>query len=165
MTEYTITIISKGGHKFVYTVISRASEWFVSRSVLFHFNNIETFSIQGKLCQEKLFFLLQFPSYSVQFISVLKGVTTMNPKIIRGMEPHTRQRFHFATSSFSRIYGVNHVSSDMVDFCYEWALQDATAPLDCLNHVDRYFRQLWGTSHGGHQRHQLHQDFFATFQW
>jgi len=74
----------------------------------------------------------------------------MNPNTIREMEPHTRQRFHFAASSFSRIYGVNHVSSDMVDFCYEWALQDATAPLDCLNHVDRYFRQLWGTSHGGH---------------
>ena len=87
----------------------------------------------------------------------------MNPNTIRAMEPHTRQRFHFAASSFSRMYGVSHVSSDMIDFCYEWALQDSIAPLDCLNHVDRYFRQLWDTSHAGHQKHQLHQDFFVTF--
>jgi hypothetical protein len=67
----------------------------------------------------------------------------MNPNTIRAMEPHTRMRFHFAWSSFSRIYGVDHVSTDMVDFCYEWALQGEVAPLDCLNHVDRYFRELW----------------------
>ena len=70
----------------------------------------------------------------------------MNPNTIREMEPHIRQKFHFATSSFSRIYGVSHVTSDMIDFCYEWALQDSTAPLDCLNHVDRYFRALWTES-------------------
>ena len=67
----------------------------------------------------------------------------MNPNTIRAMAPHTKTRFHFATSSFSRIYGVNHVSSDMIDFCYEWALQEKVAPLDCLNQVDRYFRELW----------------------
>ena len=69
----------------------------------------------------------------------------MNPNTIREMEPHTRQRFHFANSAFSRIFGVSHVSSDMIDFCYDWALQDDTAPLDCLNHVDRYFRELWNS--------------------
>jgi hypothetical protein len=69
----------------------------------------------------------------------------MNPNTIREMEPHIRMRFHFAASSFSRIYGVSHVSSDMIDFCYEWARQDFTAPLDCLNHVDRYFRDLWNS--------------------
>ena len=67
----------------------------------------------------------------------------MNPNTIRAMEPHTRRRFHFASSAFSRIFGVNHVSSGMIDFCYEWALKDETAPLDCLNHTDRYFRELW----------------------
>ena len=67
----------------------------------------------------------------------------MNPNTIMAMEPHTRMRFHFAWSSFSRIYRVSHVSSDMIDFCYEWALQEEVAPLDCLNHVDRYFRELW----------------------
>ncbi len=72
----------------------------------------------------------------------------MNPTIIREMEPHTRQRFHFAASAFSRIFGVNHVTGSMIDFCYEWASQDEVAPLDCLNHVDRYFRQKWDTSHG-----------------
>ena len=74
----------------------------------------------------------------------------MNQNTIRGMAPHIRVRFHFATSSFSRMYGVNHVSSDMIDFCYEWAHTEEQAPLDCLNHVDRYFRQLWDTSHAGH---------------
>ena len=62
---------------------------------------------------------------------------------IQAMEPHTRQRFHFAASSFSRMFGVNNVNSDMIDFCYEWATTDSTYPLDCLNSVDRYFRNLW----------------------
>lgn len=73
----------------------------------------------------------------------------MNPTIIRAMEPHTRQRFHFAASSFSRIYGVDHVSSNMVDFCYNWAITEQIAPLDCLDKVDRYFKQLWDTSQHG----------------
>jgi hypothetical protein len=67
----------------------------------------------------------------------------MNPNTIREMAPPIRQRFHFAASSFSRIYGVNHVSSDMIDFCYNWAMGQDIAPLDCLYHVDRYFRDLW----------------------
>jgi len=74
----------------------------------------------------------------------------MNPNTIRVMEPHTRRRFHFASSSFSRLYGVNHVTSEMIDFCYDWALQKEVAPLDCLNQVDRYFRNLWDTSHVWH---------------
>ena len=70
----------------------------------------------------------------------------MNQNTIRGMEPRTKTRFHFATSAFSRIYGVSHVTCDMIDFCYDWAFTEEQAPLDCLNHVDRYFRQLWDTS-------------------
>ena len=46
-------------------------------------------------------------------------------------------------SSFSRMYGVPHVNQEMSDFCFEWALGTETTPLDCLNHVDRYFRELW----------------------
>ena len=70
----------------------------------------------------------------------------MNQNTIRGMEPRTKTRFHFATSAFSRIYGVGHVTFDMIDFCYDWAHTEETAPLDCLNHVDRYFREKWDTS-------------------
>ena len=73
----------------------------------------------------------------------------MNPTIIRVMEPHTKQRFHFAASSFSRIYGVNHVSTDMIDFCYNWAITEQIAPLDCLDNTDRYFKHLWDTSQHG----------------
>jgi len=71
----------------------------------------------------------------------------MSPNTIRGMEPHIRMRFHFAGSSFSRLYGVDHVTSEMIDFCYDWALTEETAPLDCLKNVDRYFKELWDTSH------------------
>jgi len=67
----------------------------------------------------------------------------MNPNTIRGMEPHIRVRFHFATSSFSRMYGVNRVTLDMIDFCYDWAHTAQQAPLDCLHNVDHYFRELW----------------------
>ena len=63
------------------------------------------------------------------------------------MEPHTRRRFHFASSAFSRIFGIDKVTAEMIDFCYNWALQDKVSPLDCLNHTDRYFRELWTESH------------------
>jgi hypothetical protein len=59
------------------------------------------------------------------------------------MEPPTKRRYNFALSSFSRMYGVPHVNQEMSDFCFEWALGTETTPLDCLNHVDRYFRELW----------------------
>lgn len=67
----------------------------------------------------------------------------MNPNTIREMEPHIRQRFHFAASSFSRLYGVSRVTSQMIDFCAEWAEGDGQAPLDDLTNVDVYFRRLW----------------------
>ena len=74
----------------------------------------------------------------------------MNPNTIMAMEPHTRMRFHFAWSSFSRMYGVNHVTLDMIDFCYDWAHTTEQAPLDFLKQVDRYFIQLWDTSQQQH---------------
>jgi len=67
----------------------------------------------------------------------------MNPNTIRAMAPHTRQRFHFASSSFSRMFGVNKVTSEMIDFCIGWAEQTMPAPLGGLNEVDIYFRKLW----------------------
>jgi hypothetical protein len=67
----------------------------------------------------------------------------MVPKTIRVMEPHTRQRFHFAASSFSRMYGVNKVTAEMIDFCVGWAEQTMPPPLEGLNEVDIYFRRLW----------------------
>jgi len=67
----------------------------------------------------------------------------MIPNTIREMAPHTRKRFHFATSSFSRIYGVDKVTTDMIDFCLGWAEQTMPPPLEGLNEVDNYFRRLW----------------------
>lgn len=67
----------------------------------------------------------------------------MNPNTIREMAPHTRQRFHFAASSFSRMFGVDKVTPQMIDFCVGWAEQTMLSPADDLNNVDRYFRRLW----------------------
>jgi len=67
----------------------------------------------------------------------------MNPTTIKVMEPHIRQRFHFAQSAFSRIYGVEKVTSSMIDFCLEWAETNSVAPLDSLYNVDTYFKNLW----------------------
>jgi hypothetical protein len=68
----------------------------------------------------------------------------MTPNTIREMEPHIRKRFHFAASSFSRMYGVDKVTSEMLDFCVGWAEQTMPAPLEGLNEVDVYFRRLYG---------------------
>lgn len=73
----------------------------------------------------------------------------MIPRNIREMGPRIRQRFHFAASSFSRLYGVEHVTAEMIDFSYRWAETDMPAPLDDLNNVDRYFRELWDTLRTG----------------
>jgi len=70
-------------------------------------------------------------------------VDITTPICTREMEPPTKRRYNFALSSFSRMYGVPHVNQEMSDFCFEWALGTETTPLDCLNHVDRYFRELW----------------------
>ena len=67
----------------------------------------------------------------------------MTPNSIREMAPHTRQRFHFAASSFSRMFGVDKVTPEMLDFCVGWAEQTMPAPLEGLNEVDIYFRRLW----------------------
>ena len=67
----------------------------------------------------------------------------MTPNTTREMEPPTKRRYDFALSSFSRMYGVPRVTQEMSDFCLGWALHEEIAPLDDLNHVDRYFRALW----------------------
>ena len=67
----------------------------------------------------------------------------MNPNTIKEMAPHTRQRFHFAASSFSRMFGVDKVTAEMIDFCVGWAEETMPAPLDSLTSVDIYFRRLW----------------------
>lgn len=67
----------------------------------------------------------------------------MIPTTIRAMAPHTKQRFHFAASSFSRIYGVDKVTPEMVDFCLGWAEQTMPAPIEGLTEVDVYFKRLW----------------------
>jgi len=67
----------------------------------------------------------------------------MIPITIKVMAPPIKDRFHFAASSFSRMYGVQHVTTEMIDFCYDWASKEDIAPLEGLNEVDFYFRNLW----------------------
>jgi hypothetical protein len=62
----------------------------------------------------------------------------MTPRNIREMEPHTRQRYHFAATAFVRMWGHNSLHDRrIVEFCVEWAHREDDAPLD--NSVDQYF--------------------------
>ena len=65
----------------------------------------------------------------------------MTPKIIREMEPHIKQRYGFAASAFSRMYGVKTATNDINirQFCIEWSYWNVTAPLSGLDEVDQYF--------------------------
>jgi len=67
----------------------------------------------------------------------------MTQNIIREMGPPIRRRFHFAASAFSRLYGVDKVTTEMIDFCYDWALTKDQAPLSGLTEVDIYFKNIW----------------------
>ena len=64
----------------------------------------------------------------------------MTPTNMAEMEPHIKRRYDFAASAFARMYTPSKVTQEMLDFCHLWALGDEIAPLDCLHHVDRYFR-------------------------
>jgi hypothetical protein len=62
------------------------------------------------------------------------------------MEPHIKERYDFAMSAFSRMYGVNRVKSteEIFRFCRKWAeTEEQTIPLGTLTEVDFYFRDLW----------------------
>jgi hypothetical protein len=65
----------------------------------------------------------------------------MIPKTIMEMEPHIRQRYGFALSSFSRMLGVRTATNDMhiKQFCVEWSEWGVNAPLSGLDEVDQYF--------------------------
>ena len=72
----------------------------------------------------------------------------MTPKIIREMEPHTKQRYHFATSAFVRMWGHNSLHDRrIVEFCVEWAHREENAPLDNFV-VDQYFYHEFKTWRG-----------------
>lgn len=62
----------------------------------------------------------------------------------------TKQRYWFAASSFSRMYTVPKVTSDMLKFCEQWAKSEEHAPLDSLHNVDLYFKEKWYNSFTGH---------------
>ena len=71
----------------------------------------------------------------------------MTPKIIREMEPHTKQRYHFAASAFVRMWGHSSLHDRrIVEFCVEWSHKEEDAPLD--NSVDQYFYHEFKTWRG-----------------
>ena len=46
------------------------------------------------------------------------------------MEPHIKQRYHFAASAFVRMWGRGAMSDIKIkEFCMEWAHKDVNAPL------------------------------------
>ena len=55
------------------------------------------------------------------------------------MDPHTKQRYHFAASAFVRMWGHKSLNDRrIVEFCNEWAHREENAPLD-NNILDQYF--------------------------
>ena len=73
----------------------------------------------------------------------------MTPKTIREMEPHIKQRYHFATSAFVRMWGHSSLHDPRIlDFCVEWAHREENAPLESLSDVDRYFYYEFKTWRG-----------------
>jgi hypothetical protein len=55
------------------------------------------------------------------------------------MHIHNKQRYHFALSAFSRMYGFRKIDSKIRQFCLEWSQLEDNAPLSGLNEVDQYF--------------------------
>ena len=63
----------------------------------------------------------------------------MIQKITKEMEPHIRQKYNFAMSSFVRMYGHSVIHNhDIKQFCNEWSLLEVNAPLSGLDEVDQY---------------------------
>jgi hypothetical protein len=51
-----------------------------------------------------------------------------------------KKRYHFAMSSFVRMYGHNIINNmDIKQFCKQWAQWNVNAPLSGLDEVDQYF--------------------------
>lgn len=64
------------------------------------------------------------------------------------MGQHTKERYNFAMSSFSRMYGVNRVkgSEEITRFCIKWAYdKDTVSPSGTLTDIDFYFLDFWKT--------------------
>lgn len=56
------------------------------------------------------------------------------------MEPHIKQRYHFAASAYVRMHGYGIIHNHSINqFCIEWSKWEVNAPLDDLNKVDQYF--------------------------
>lgn len=54
------------------------------------------------------------------------------------MEPHIKQRYHFAASAFVRMWGRGAMSDVKIkEFCTEWAHREENAPLS--GDMDQYF--------------------------
>ena len=63
----------------------------------------------------------------------------MIPTTIKEMEPHTKNRYNFAMSSFVRMHGHSVLHNhDIKQFCIEWSTGEEIAPLNGLDEVDQY---------------------------
>lgn len=64
------------------------------------------------------------------------------------MEKHIKQRYHFASSAFVRMWGHKSLyDKKIVEFCNEWAYREENAPLD-TRIVDQYFYHEFKTWRG-----------------
>ena len=74
---------------------------------------------------------------------------TMIQRITKVMEPHIKQRFHFAASAFVRMWGHSSLHDlRILEFCEIWAHLDDAAPLSGLSEADQYFYYEFKTWRG-----------------
>lgn len=72
----------------------------------------------------------------------------MTPKNIREMEPHIKQRYHFAASAFVRMWSHKSLLDPrIIEFCIYWAHTGEDAPLDNFV-LDQYFYHEFKTWRG-----------------
>ena len=66
------------------------------------------------------------------------------------MEIKNKQKYNFALSSFSRMYGIAACNKHQYkQFCLEWSEWGVDAPLSGLEEVDQYFYHEYKNWRGG----------------
>lgn len=55
------------------------------------------------------------------------------------MHIQNKQKYNFALSSFSRMYGFQKIDWSIRQFCLEWSNWGVNSPLSGLTEVDQYF--------------------------
>jgi len=59
------------------------------------------------------------------------------------MDEEAVKKYNFSMSAFSRLFGPDHISMEMMNFCYCWAISEKEIEAKKLETIDFYFKELW----------------------